>query len=99
MSTPQESELLALRRELIDVTAGQMALIEYVCCLAETTLGLKTQEGQESVKAQEVWTLILGLTQKHRQSLLETIEGRDPAFAALLDIRSQDDVSYGLDSP
>lgn len=83
-------EVISLRRELIDVSAGQMAAMEYICCLAEMTAGVDANSAKE---------IIVQLTEKHRQTFLERIEDISASMAAILDIRSTSDVAEGLDSP
>ena len=83
-------EVISLRRELIDVSAGQMAAIEYLCCLAEKTAGVEANSAKE---------MIVQLSEKHRQTFLERIEDISAGMAAILDTRSASDVADGLDSP
>ena len=83
-------DCISLRRQLIDVGSIQMAIMEYVCCLAEKTAGVEANEAKDR---------IVSLTEKHRQTFLERIEDISSLMAAILDNRSAFDVSQGLDSP
>jgi hypothetical protein len=83
-------DCISLRRELIDVSAGQMAAIEYLCCLAEKAAGVEANAAKK---------MTVSLTEKHRQSFLERVEDVSVSMAAILDTRSASDVADGLDSP
>lgn len=80
-------ELVAVKRDLIDMGAMQTAIIEYLCALAELTQGVPQAEAKAA--------LIQGF-QRHRSACFEVLEERNPLLAAMLDDRSVQDVEDGL---
>jgi hypothetical protein len=93
--TPQEFKFLTeqtlyLRREMAQVMAGQLALVQYVIALSEKTAG--TDARQEKAMLEK-------LTQQALGEVLATIENKQPALAAFLDTRTQEDVEEESDKP
>src|SRR5438046_1067000 len=81
------ANILYLRRELVEVTAAQLALMETICGLSQKTVGLEANLLKDRITA---------LTEKYRQTCFEQIEKTAPALAAHLDARTIQQVSDGF---
>lgn len=81
------TDIINVRKDLLYLMAANLALVETVCSLAKAT----TQNDPSELRDK-----ILQLTQKHHQDLLSGLESTSPAFAAILDDRSTDEVEGGL---
>jgi predicted nuclease of restriction endonuclease-like RecB superfamily len=80
------NDVVYLRREILEVMAGQLALTKVVIALAEKTAGQNPHELKER---------LVTLTNEEHQKLLSRMEDISPALAAFLDTRSPDDVADG----
>ena len=89
MDTPDKhilsltNDVIALRKDVLQLMASNLALTETVIQLAESTAKQTRADFHAS---------IIRLTQKHHQTLLSGIENTSPTLAAILDDRSPDEV-------
>lgn len=89
MDTPDKhtlslaGDVLALRKDVLQLMASNLALTETVIQLAESTAKQLRPELHAS---------IIRLTQHFHQKLLVGLEDTSPGFAAILDDRREDEV-------